>query len=159
MSSPSPLPDLSKLRIDRDAPSPPVRRAVRRNAIFAAVVLAALVIVPLALRLLAVSLRLDQPRPRARQVGLGLRDLRLVVGVLQARDHPAALHVRAFGDAEVGEPARHLGGDRRPRPRDDVAVRGHARRAAPAGAATSAVGARRHDDGLHRDGRARAENE
>jgi HlyD family secretion protein len=30
--------DLSKLRIDRDGPSPPVRRAVKRNAIFAAIV-------------------------------------------------------------------------------------------------------------------------
>jgi HlyD family secretion protein len=39
----SPLPDLSKLRIDRDAPSAPVRRAVKRNAIFAGVILATLV--------------------------------------------------------------------------------------------------------------------
>jgi RND family efflux transporter MFP subunit len=31
----SPVPDLSKLRIDRDTPPPAVRRAVKRNAIFA----------------------------------------------------------------------------------------------------------------------------
>ncbi len=40
----SPLPDLSKLRIDRDAPSAPVRRAVKRNAIFAGLVLATLLV-------------------------------------------------------------------------------------------------------------------
>src|SRR6185503_13680685 len=34
----TPAHDLSKLRIDRDAPPPGVRRAVLRNAIFAAVV-------------------------------------------------------------------------------------------------------------------------
>ena len=38
----TPLHDLSKLRIDRDAPSPGVRRAVMRNAIFAIVVFGAL---------------------------------------------------------------------------------------------------------------------
>jgi RND family efflux transporter MFP subunit len=38
MISPTPLHDLSKLRIDRDAPPPGVRRAVMRNAIFAAIV-------------------------------------------------------------------------------------------------------------------------
>ncbi|MDQ3997636.1 MAG: hypothetical protein M3303_11560, partial [Gemmatimonadota bacterium] len=39
MTIPSPSqPDLSKLRIDRDGPSPPVRRAVKRNAIFAGIV-------------------------------------------------------------------------------------------------------------------------
>ena len=38
MSAPTPLHDLSKLHIDRDAPSPGVRRAVVRNAIFAAIV-------------------------------------------------------------------------------------------------------------------------
>jgi HlyD family secretion protein len=40
----SPAPDLSKLRIDRDAPAPGVRRAVRINAIFAAVVVAVIAI-------------------------------------------------------------------------------------------------------------------
>jgi RND family efflux transporter MFP subunit len=38
MTSTTPLHDLSKLRIDRDAPPPGVRRAVIRNAIFAAIV-------------------------------------------------------------------------------------------------------------------------
>lgn len=38
MSAPTPLPDLAKLRIDRDSPPPGVRRAVVRNAIFAAIV-------------------------------------------------------------------------------------------------------------------------
>ena len=38
MTSPTPLPDLSKLRIDRDTPPAGVRRAVIRNAIFAVVV-------------------------------------------------------------------------------------------------------------------------
>src|SRR6476469_1807039 len=33
MTSPSIPPDLSKLRINRDAPSPPLRRAFRRNLI------------------------------------------------------------------------------------------------------------------------------
>jgi RND family efflux transporter MFP subunit len=42
--------DLSKLRIDRDGPPPPVRRAFRRNAIFAAVVFAAGAIALLVLR-------------------------------------------------------------------------------------------------------------
>jgi HlyD family secretion protein len=42
--------DLSKLRIDRDGPSPPVRRAVKRNAIFAAVVFAAIIAAVLVLR-------------------------------------------------------------------------------------------------------------
>jgi RND family efflux transporter MFP subunit len=40
----SPAPDLSKLRIDRDAPAPGVRRAVRNNAIFAAVIVAVVAI-------------------------------------------------------------------------------------------------------------------
>ncbi len=44
----APLPDLSKLRIDRDSPPPQVRRAVKRNAIFAGLVLAALVVAVLA---------------------------------------------------------------------------------------------------------------
>jgi RND family efflux transporter MFP subunit len=38
MTAPTPLHDLSKLRIDRDTPPPGVRRAVVRNAIFAAIV-------------------------------------------------------------------------------------------------------------------------
>jgi HlyD family secretion protein len=38
MTAPTPLHDLSKLRIDRDSPPPGVRRAVVRNAIFAAIV-------------------------------------------------------------------------------------------------------------------------
>ncbi|HEY7236563.1 MAG TPA: efflux RND transporter periplasmic adaptor subunit [Gemmatimonadaceae bacterium] len=38
MSAPTPLPDLGKLRIDRDSPPPGVRRAVLRNAIFATIV-------------------------------------------------------------------------------------------------------------------------
>src|SRR5689334_23339768 len=38
MGSPTPLHDLSKLRIDRDSPPPGVRRAVIRNAIFALIV-------------------------------------------------------------------------------------------------------------------------
>jgi RND family efflux transporter MFP subunit len=42
--------DLSKLRIDRDGPSPPVRRALRRNAIFAAAVVAAIAVTLLILR-------------------------------------------------------------------------------------------------------------
>jgi HlyD family secretion protein len=42
--------DLSKLRIDRDGPPAPVRRAVRRNAIFAAVVVAAIAIALLLVR-------------------------------------------------------------------------------------------------------------
>jgi RND family efflux transporter MFP subunit len=42
--------DLSKLRIDRDGPPPPVRRALRRNAIFAGVLLAALLVALLILR-------------------------------------------------------------------------------------------------------------
>ena len=43
MSSPQPPADLSRLRIDRDAPNPGVRRAVRRNAILAASTLGLLV--------------------------------------------------------------------------------------------------------------------
>jgi HlyD family secretion protein len=50
VSFPSPLHDLSKLRIDRDAPSAPVRRAVKRNAIFAGVVVAGVAITLFALR-------------------------------------------------------------------------------------------------------------
>lgn len=38
MTAPTPLHDLSKLRIDRDTPPPGVRRAVIRNAIFATIV-------------------------------------------------------------------------------------------------------------------------
>ena len=38
MTAPTPLHDLSKLRIDRDTPPPGVRRAVIRNGIFAAIV-------------------------------------------------------------------------------------------------------------------------
>lgn len=41
MGSPTPLHDLSKLRIDRDSPPPGVRRAVIRNAIFAVIVFGA----------------------------------------------------------------------------------------------------------------------
>jgi ABC-type antimicrobial peptide transport system permease subunit len=40
MTSPSPAPDLSKLRIDRDVPSPPLRRALLRNLVLALVALA-----------------------------------------------------------------------------------------------------------------------
>ncbi|HKW49920.1 MAG TPA: efflux RND transporter periplasmic adaptor subunit, partial [Gemmatimonadaceae bacterium] len=50
MSSPTPLHDLSKLRIDRDSPSPGVRRAVIRNAIFALVVFGMAAVVLLVLR-------------------------------------------------------------------------------------------------------------
>jgi HlyD family secretion protein len=46
----TPVHDLSKLRIDRDTPPPGVRRAVKRNAIFALVVVAAIAIVVLVLR-------------------------------------------------------------------------------------------------------------
>ncbi len=49
MTSPS-KPDLSKLRIDRDGPPPAVQRAVKRNAIFAGLVLALLAIVILTMR-------------------------------------------------------------------------------------------------------------
>ena len=49
-----PIHDLSKLRIDRDTPSPGVRRAVIRNAIFALVVFGGLAIVLVAFRLRAV---------------------------------------------------------------------------------------------------------
>ena len=50
MGAPTPLPDLSKLRIDRDSPSPGVRRALVRNAIFAAIVFGAAAVVVLVLR-------------------------------------------------------------------------------------------------------------
>jgi RND family efflux transporter MFP subunit len=46
----SPVPDLSKLRIDRDSPPPGLRRAVKRNAIFAGVVVGAAAITLIALR-------------------------------------------------------------------------------------------------------------
>jgi HlyD family secretion protein len=46
----APLPDLSKLRIDRDSPPPQVRRAVKRNAIFAGLVLATLLAALLVMR-------------------------------------------------------------------------------------------------------------
>ena len=49
-TSPSPLPDLSKLRIDRDSPPPGVRRAVVRNAIFAVIVFGLAGVAYLALR-------------------------------------------------------------------------------------------------------------
>src|SRR6476646_6651707 len=50
MGAPTPLHDLSKLRIDRDSPSPGVRRALLRNAIFAAIVFGAAAVVVLVLR-------------------------------------------------------------------------------------------------------------
>jgi len=50
MGAPTPLHDLSKLRIDRDSPSPGVRRALVRNAIFAAIVFGAAAVVVLVLR-------------------------------------------------------------------------------------------------------------
>ena len=50
MGAPTPLHDLSKLRIDRDSPSPGVRRALVRNAIFAAIVFGAAAAVVLVLR-------------------------------------------------------------------------------------------------------------
>ncbi|HEY2375000.1 MAG TPA: efflux RND transporter periplasmic adaptor subunit [Gemmatimonadaceae bacterium] len=50
MGSPTPLHDLSKLRIDRDAPTAGVRRAVIRNAIFAVIVFALAAAVLLVLR-------------------------------------------------------------------------------------------------------------
>jgi len=46
----TPVHDLSKLRIDRDTPPPGVRRAVKRNAIFALVVVALIAIVIVVLR-------------------------------------------------------------------------------------------------------------
>ena len=46
----TPVHDLSKLRIDRDTPPPGVRRAVKRNAIFALVAAAAIAIVIVVLR-------------------------------------------------------------------------------------------------------------
>ena len=51
MGAPTPLHDLSKLRIDRDSPSPGVRRAVVRNAIFALIVFGGGAVVLLVLRL------------------------------------------------------------------------------------------------------------
>jgi len=56
-SSPDPTPpvhDLSKLRIDRDATPPGVRRAVKRNAIFALVVFGSIAIVLFVMRMRAV---------------------------------------------------------------------------------------------------------
>jgi RND family efflux transporter MFP subunit len=53
MSSPPSLHDLSKLRIDRDAPTPGVRRAVLRNAIFALVVFGGIAIVAVIYRMRA----------------------------------------------------------------------------------------------------------
>jgi RND family efflux transporter MFP subunit len=53
-SSPSPVHDLSKLRIDRDATPPGVRRAVKRNAIFAVVVFGSIAIVLFVMKLRAV---------------------------------------------------------------------------------------------------------
>ena len=50
MGSPTPLHDLSKLRIDRDSPPPGVRRAVIRNAIFAVIVFGMAAAVLLVLR-------------------------------------------------------------------------------------------------------------
>ena len=50
MGAPTPLHDLSKLRIDRDSPSPGVRRALVRNAIFAAIVFGLAAVVLLVLR-------------------------------------------------------------------------------------------------------------
>jgi HlyD family secretion protein len=50
MGAPTPLHDLSKLRIDRDSPSPGVRRALVRNAIFAAIVFGVAAVVVLVLR-------------------------------------------------------------------------------------------------------------
>ena len=41
MSAPTPLHDLGKLRIDRDSPTPGVKRALIRNAIFAVIVFGA----------------------------------------------------------------------------------------------------------------------
>ena len=52
--SPTPLHDLSKLRIDRDATPPGVRRAVKRNAIFAIAVFGSIAIVLFVMRLRAV---------------------------------------------------------------------------------------------------------
>ena len=49
-TTPSPLHDLSKLRIERDSPSPGVRRAVIRNAIFALIVFGAAAAVVFVLR-------------------------------------------------------------------------------------------------------------
>ena len=50
MGSPTPLHDLSKLRIDRDSPPPGVRRALVRNAIFAVVVFGVAAVVLFVLR-------------------------------------------------------------------------------------------------------------
>src|SRR5438045_333773 len=50
----TPLQDLSKLRIDRDAPTPGVRRAVVRNAIFALIVFGGLAVVAVVYRMRAV---------------------------------------------------------------------------------------------------------
>ena len=50
MTAPTPLHDLSKLRIDRDTPPPGVRRAVIRNGIFAAIVFGLAAVAYLVLR-------------------------------------------------------------------------------------------------------------
>ena len=50
MTAPTPLHDLSKLRIDRDTPPPGVRRAVIRNGIFAGIVFGLAAVVFLVLR-------------------------------------------------------------------------------------------------------------
>ena len=85
------------------------------------------------LLLVVVCLCLDRARSRASEIGGGLCDLRLVIRVLEPRDHSPTLDERSFGDAEVGQPSRDLGGDGRPRAGDDVAVGGHAGSAARAG--------------------------
>ncbi|HYD52016.1 MAG TPA: efflux RND transporter periplasmic adaptor subunit [Gemmatimonadaceae bacterium] len=58
MSSIQPPPDLSRLRIDRDAPTPAVRRAVRRNAILAVSTLGLILIAAAGAKLFA-----DRPVP------------------------------------------------------------------------------------------------
>jgi RND family efflux transporter MFP subunit len=50
MGAPTPLHDLAKLRIDRDSPSPGVRRALVRNAIFATIVFGVGAVMVLVLR-------------------------------------------------------------------------------------------------------------
>ena len=106
----------------------------------------------LALHLVAVRLRLDQLGPGIRHARLGLRDLRPVVRVVEARDHVTALHLRPFAYGQIRKPARDLGGYRRPGARDHVAVRRDRRGSSPGGPAGGVE--RGDDDGLDRHGRA-----
>ena len=103
--------------------------------------------------------------PRLRELGaggaeirLGLGRLGLVVGVLQQGDDLAPLDVGSLAHAEVGDPARQLGGDRRPGARDDVAVGRDARRAGSGSSAFRPADRGGRDD-LHRNGAAAPQGE